>query len=344
MRTGDGPDGVDFRGQMMKIRMRSPRRLFAATVGVALAATVGYGVAAGPASAATTTGTIVGSNQYTYGTPTTTTLGCPAGSQLTSFLVGNNSGVGGYPEDVALRCSWTGVTKTVGTSSDLYEAPAACAPGEQGAGVYGRTGAIIDRIGIRCVADSSSLVTDGGLSPGADTDPAGPFDCPTGQVLTGVTFTKVGYQFDSNRIVNTLTGVCGPPITCTTTITGSHGALALSSGTTCLVGATINGGISVGPGATLYIDDSTITGSVSTNKAAALSVCGSTLQGLAVSGTSGSVVIGDSPADGCTANVFNGSVTVTGNKGGVIVVGNKITGSLLVTGNAPPVTVAGNHK
>ena len=334
-----------FRGQIMRTRMRSSsRRLAAAVVGVAIAATVGYGVTAGQATAATTTGTVVGSNEFTFGTPTTTTLGCPAGSQLTGFLVGNNSGVGGYPEDLALQCSWTGASTTVGSANDLYESSAACAPGEQGAGVYGRTGAIIDRIGIRCLAAGSSTVTDGGLSAGADTSPAGPFDCPAGQVLTGVTFTKVGYDFDSNQVVNTVTGVCGAPITCTTTITGTHGSLALSSGTTCIVKATINGGISAGPGATLYIDNSTVTGSVSTGKAAAVSICGSSLQTVAVTGSTGPVVIGYSPADGCTANVFNGSLSVTGNKGGVTVVNNKITGALLVAGNAQPVLVSGNHK
>jgi hypothetical protein len=319
------------------------RRRASVAVGVAVAVVLGFGVTAGQASAATTTGTLVGTNQFTFGSATTTTLGCPAGSTLTGFLVGNNSQVGGYPEDLALHCSWAVGSTTVGTSSDLFEASAACAAGEQGAGVYGKTGAIIDRIGIRCATPGSSVVTDGGLSPGADTTPAGPFDCPSGLVLTGVTFTKIGYQFDGNQIVNTVTGVCGVPITCTATITGNHGALALASGTTCLVGARIKGGISVSGGASLYIVNSTVDGSISASKAGALSVCGSTLQSLAVAGTTGSVVIGDSPADGCTSNVFNGSVNVTGNKGGVTVVDNKITGSLLVVGNSAPVVVSGNH-
>ena len=330
---------------MQLITRASVRRWVFVVVGVAVAAVLSFAVTAGQASAVTTTtGTIVGTNQYTFGSPTPTTLACPVGSMLTGFLVGNSSAVGGYPEDLALQCTWPGgSTTTIGTTSDSFEATAACPTGEQGAGVYGRTGAIIDRIGIRCTVPGSGVVTDGGLSPGADTSPAS-FDCPSGLVLTGVTFTKIGYEFDGNEVVNTVTGLCGNPNPCTTTITGTHGSLTLTSGTTCVIGATISGGITVTHGASLYLENSTVTGGISAGKPGNLSICGSTLGSLAVTGASGPVVIGDSPANGCTANTFNGSVNLSGNRGGVTVVDNQITGSLLVTANAAPVVVSGNHK
>ena len=128
-----------------------------------------------------------------------------------------------------------------------------------------------------------------------------------------------------------------------TMITGTHGSLTITSGSVCLNNATINGGISVGKGATLFIEHSTVNGSISANAPAGLQICRSTTGSISVSGATGLVRIGD-PANNCGANTINGGLTAANNKAGLIIVNNKITGSLTTAGNTgTPITISGNH-
>jgi hypothetical protein len=129
---------------------------------------------------------------------------------------------------------------------------------------------------------------------------------------------------------------------CDTIVTGTHAGLAVTAGTTCVANAQINGGISVGRSASLYIQNSTVNGSISAGSPGTVQVCGSTTGSIAVSGASGTVLIGD-PANNCAANTINGGLTAAGNHGGGTISGNTITGSWTITNNTPPFIVSGNH-
>ncbi|MDP9091776.1 MAG: Ig-like domain-containing protein [Actinomycetota bacterium] len=94
---------------------------------------------------------------------------------------------------------------------------------------------------------------------------------------------------------------------CDTVVTGTHAGLAVGAGTTCVANAQINGGISAGRSASLYIQNSIVNGSVSAASPATVQICGSSTGSVAVSGASGPVLIGN-PANNCTANTINGSL------------------------------------
>ena len=126
-------------------------------------------------------------------------------------------------------------------------------------------------------------------------------------------------------------------------ITGTHSALTVTSGTTCVYGATITGGISVAAGASLFIVNSTIDGSISAHAPGAVGICGSHTGSISVTAATGLVRIGD-PAENCASNTIDGGLTVANNTGGIIVVKNTISGSWAIANNSgDPVTVSGNH-
>jgi hypothetical protein len=131
------------------------------------------------------------------------------------------------------------------------------------------------------------------------------------------------------------------PVACTTTITGTHGSVTATSGLTCIVQATINGGVSVAQGGSLLVLHSTVSGSISAHGTPYFAVCASHTGSIGASAATGPVIIGD-PSDGCAGNTISGSVTAANNTGGLTIENNKITGSLTAAGNASPVTISGN--
>jgi hypothetical protein len=168
---------------------------------------------------------------------------------------------------------------------------------------------------------------------------------------------KALYLGDSNFVgstSNTLTVT----VSCTTTITSdTNGGVNATRGSTCIVGATVNGSISVGPGATLDLEGATVKGSISSDKAAGVRICGSTVQAMTIALSTGFVVIGDpggvghaTPNNDCAANTVNGNIQAVGNTHGLVIVGNTISGTITNSGNSgtsplgQPVTVSGNHS
>jgi hypothetical protein len=136
--------------------------------------------------------------------------------------------------------------------------------------------------------------------------------------------------------------VNGKAVVCTTTVTGTHSALAVTSGTTCVVDATITGGIAVTNGAQLVVTDSTVRGGIVSYGASYLQLCGSKAASINTTASTGFVLIGD-PADGCAANIISGGLLATGNTGGGTIDGNTISGSWTITNNNPTFTATGNH-
>ncbi|MBB5785466.1 M64 family metallopeptidase [Jiangella mangrovi] len=146
----------------------------------------------------------------------------------------------------------------------------------------------------------------------------------------------------------TATVVPGAELECTQTITGPRaGSLLVTSGVTCLDGATVAGTVTVRNGASLVVKDSTVAGSLLADGAGEIQVLGSTL--------AGQVRIGDT-VEGVTAvgSSFRGSVALTGNGRvpgnaseerytqygeayGPILAGNSFAGRLTCSGSSAPV-------
>ena len=84
-----------------------------------------------------------------------------------------------------------------------------------------------------------------------------------------------------------------PAPACTSTITGRHsGSLTVSSGVTCLTGATVTGAVTVRPGASLYATGSTIAGSLAAAGARDVVLSGSAVGGAtSITGTTGEAAL-----------------------------------------------------
>jgi hypothetical protein len=150
----------------------------------------------------------------------------------------------------------------------------------------------------------------------------------------GTHTVTASYSGDSNFLASSSTTAATVMVTCTTTVTGSHGVVILGPGSTCIIGATISGAITVPKGALLDIEHSTIGGSInSTGGAAFIRICGSSATSVTINHSTGPVVVGD-VTDGCAVNSFSGSLTLIGNTGGVQVIGNHVGGTVTASGNS----------
>jgi IgA Peptidase M64 len=123
---------------------------------------------------------------------------------------------------------------------------------------------------------------------------------------------------------------------CTSTVSGTRpGLLVVTSGVTCLDGATVNGGVTVRAGASLVVSDgSKINGALTADSAAVVHVFGATVSGsVRLTGTTGDTIL--------AGTTVGGSLTLRGNKGstyGVGLVGNRIASALACDANDPGVT------
>jgi hypothetical protein len=143
----------------------------------------------------------------------------------------------------------------------------------------------------------------------------------------------------------TATVLPGGSPACTTTLTGGEiKKVVVTSGVTCIDGI-VNGGVRVGPGASLVVSDgSLINGGIRTDDADVVHVFGTRVNGTSVfSGTSGDLIVAGS--------LFTESVTVSDNRSaevtipsgetrnyGVALVGNVVRDDLACAGNDPGVT------
>ena len=128
-------------------------------------------------------------------------------------------------------------------------------------------------------------------------------------------------------------------VDCTRTISGRHnGAVKVSSGVTCLDGATVHGSVTIGPGAGLEVRGAQITGALKVTNAAFVILCDSVTGPVRLTGSS-AVTLGD-PTVGCAPN-RTGPVSLTSTDGPSILAGNRINGKLSCTGNDPPPTNKG---
>ena len=136
----------------------------------------------------------------------------------------------------------------------------------------------------------------------------------------------------------------GELLECTETVSGSQtGNLRVTSGVTCLEGATINGRVTVAAGGSLLAKDSIINGGLSANAAEAVQLFGTTVSGeTRISGTVSDVTVAGTSFHGDVVLSDNTQVQANeqffqfGYEYGPILAGNTIQGDLECTGNNAP--------
>ncbi|MDG4808928.1 M64 family metallopeptidase [Micromonospora sp. WMMD1120] len=111
--------------------------------------------------------------------------------------------------------------------------------------------------------------------------------------------------------------VLPPPPTCTSVVTGRHtGPLTVTTGVTCLRAASVQGPVTVAPGAALVAEGSSIAGSLTSSGASDVQLLRTEVRG---------------------------AVALTGTTGGVTLVGARVSGALALTGSTSAPTVAGGE-
>lgn len=134
-------------------------------------------------------------------------------------------------------------------------------------------------------------------------------------------------------------------VSATRTITGVNiGPLTIGAGQAVLIapGATLIGPVTITPGGALDIEGGTVIGLVRTDRTGsnAIRVCGARVLGpVTLSGGTGPIVFGDGA---CAPSTFAGAVALTGNTGGVSMVGATVYGALTITGTRGGFTYSGN--
>lgn len=119
---------------------------------------------------------------------------------------------------------------------------------------------------------------------------------------------------------------------CDRALTGAQGAVTVAHGRTCLVGADVNGSVSVAPGAELTVIDSRIRGSFSA-ASGAVTLCGSDVAGSTMIAHAPSVRIGATPSL-CAGSDLRGSTQIIGTSGVFTLADSTVRGSLACSGNA----------
>jgi Big-like domain-containing protein len=184
-------------------------------------------------------------------------------------------------------------------------------------------------------------LTDGVTSLGTHTlDPSSKasFFLPTLQV--GDHPLVASYSGDPDFLPSS--GSADQKVACTSTLTGTVGALVVLKGATCLNGTLVLGPVVVAPGAALSARGATIGGGVFSSAASAMTLCSSAVRGpTAMTATAGFVLLGDAGDDGsipCGGSRLSGTVTLLGNMGQVELGANQISDGAIVlntTGAGP---------
>jgi len=149
-------------------------------------------------------------------------------------------------------------------------------------------------------------------------------------------------------------GHAGAAPLCNMTITGTHaGTVAVTSGLTCVLGATVNGDVDVVAGASVIIRDSHVAGSVNAHRAGvmdavlpdpiAVGMCDDTVDGAVNIADSMSRVVVGNVFIGCAANKIGTRMVLDENTQGIAAINNTV-GSLIAYNNSGAVIIiSGNH-
>jgi hypothetical protein len=176
---------------------------------------------------------------------------------------------------------------------------------------------------------------DGTVLANVALDATGKATLTTSGLLPGAHTVVATYAGDPNYLPSTAT--LTQNVGCDRVFTNGtlRRATVLGPGSSCFVNETINGAvIRTRPGAAIFISNSTIRGSIYAAGTTFFAMCATTvLGGVNVNSAVGFVVIGDPFDDGCSGNSIRG-VALSGDIGGVEVIGNVIGGTLLLRGDS----------
>jgi large repetitive protein len=187
-------------------------------------------------------------------------------------------------------------------------------------------------------SDGATVVGSSPLSP------SGTATLVTAGLQVGTHALAATYSGDGNFLSSTSAPV-SQLVRCMTVLTGRINGRLTVTGSTCINDATVNGGITVQPGAALSLTNSTVNGAISSSGAKALTYCADTHNGASsISGTIGFVLIGDNGDHGfsCGGSVLHGGFSLTGNKGQLELGGNQISGGVSVSGTSGSGPTVGN--
>jgi hypothetical protein len=174
-------------------------------------------VLAGAAPAATNDGSLGGSPTAQ---PASTT--CPEGVFATG-VSGTLGAIGPNPIAGTATMECTGgatAAGTMGTGTGGAPAFSECSGDDIAVGIEGREGDFIDNLAVRCQAADltgpvSPAIGYGGMGGGAD----GPYDCPAGEALTGLTGTVTDDGVYVREVEISCAAPPPPPSDTTTTLT-----------------------------------------------------------------------------------------------------------------------------
>jgi hypothetical protein len=136
---------------------------------------------------------------------------CPSASVLSGLNVDVESR--GYVDEIVLLCrSGNGNVVSgpmIGIPGTIPQGflMSSCAPPMVAVGIYGRSGDVLDAIGIRCAGPGQPPVN-ATLEGGPGGAPRGPFDCPAGLQLIGLQ-GKSSSDYYGAPDVTSVTGICG---------------------------------------------------------------------------------------------------------------------------------------
>jgi CSLREA domain-containing protein len=208
---GSGPTTINFNIPGSGVQTIQPvTPLPVVTAAMTIDATTQSGYAGSPVvvldGSAPGPGTLTGGGGGIGGSVQSASSSCPAGSVVTGLQASQDSR--NYVGQVAVICTAPGGAVTDG--STIGDAPwtnstLTCSGTDVGLGIYGAAGDIDDAIGIRC-GPVGGTPTDGPLITDNSGAAQGPFDCPGGSALSGLTGTYGNYYGED--VVVSLTPVC----------------------------------------------------------------------------------------------------------------------------------------
>jgi CSLREA domain-containing protein len=273
-------------------------------------------------------GTLTGGGGGPDDSPQPASSSCPAGSVVTGLQTSQEEGAGrgsqsggngaGYVSQVAVICTGPGATVTdgspIGNDPGSFNTASNCSSSEVGLGIYGHAGDIVDGVGIRCGSVGGTAADGPSVWDGGGGALKGPFDCPVGSAMSGLT-GMYGDYYGLDDVIS-LTPVCTAP---------PGDGLDIDAGGTTVTGLGIAGfpgnGISVsGAGGNVIGPGNTVSGNSGDGVSVSVSGDGTQITGNSITGnkagivTDGSVpapvLAASSPDDG-SVTALNGTVSGT---------------------------------
>ena len=261
-----------------------------------------------------------------------TTTGVATLPAVTSLAAGSHSVVAAYLGNGDFKASTSPtLTQVVNKDSTTTLLSSSLNPSNFGQAVSFTAKVVANPPGSGTPGGSVTFTADGvqigpimGLVGGQTTSVAVTSLAPGSHLITA------SYSGDANFLPSSasLTQVVG----CSVTITGRVTGGLRVTGSTCLVGATVNGHVTVAPGGALSAVDSRINGGLDSQGAAAIRICNTRVDGhVSINGSTGFVLLGDAGDDGsamCAGNDLRGGAALSGNHGGAEIGGNSIHGGI----------------